>query len=386
MRGSGTATLTFSYKLVVDDLDPEGVSVPTSEIGGSNGTVRYASDSLRAPGRVSLSKQDGHKVDGVRATMVSATGKTGETTLTTIWDKALDESSVPPTIRPRSFRLWDTAADTDRSDDITNIAVSGKEVALTLDTPLTASDQLNASYSKSASSPAFRDSLPVRDTVGNWAANSSALVVIRPENEAPAFSEGESATRVIVEGTAAAMDIGSPVTAIDPDADPLTYSLGGTDASSFDFLTSSGQLRTKAALDADSKKIYTVTISVHDGKDPEKNPDTTIDDTTTVTITVTSTDATLSDITLSAGWLDPTLFRQNDRIFHVRRVHSHADHRHTKRRTTVAPRSLFLDSGNDPLVDADSSTNEHEVDLNVGLNVLRSRWLRRAPQLRRSTR
>ena len=41
----------------------------------------------------------------------------------------------------------------------------------------------------------------------------------------------------------------------------------GTDAASFSLVRSSGQLRTKASLDYETKTSYTVTITVSDGND-----------------------------------------------------------------------------------------------------------------------
>ena len=50
--------------------------------------------------------------------------------------------------------------------------------------------------------------------------------------------------------------------------DTLTYSLGGTDAASFDIDTSNGQLKTKDALDFDDgQTTYSVDVSVTDSKD-----------------------------------------------------------------------------------------------------------------------
>ena len=87
------------------------------------------------------------------------------------------------------------------------------------------------------------------------------------------------------ENTSAGHPIGDPVEADDPENNTLTYSLSGTDASSFDIDTSTGQLKTKAALDKETKHTYEVTVSVHDGY-----PDATVDDTIEVTITVTDAD------------------------------------------------------------------------------------------------
>ena len=97
------------------------------------------------------------------------------------------------------------------------------------------------------------------------------------ENRAPAFSS-ETATRSIAENTGAGQDIGNPITATDADGDDLEYSLSGTDAASFSIVSTSGQLRTKAALDYESKTQYEVTVSVSDG---------TLEDTIAVTINVT---------------------------------------------------------------------------------------------------
>ena len=80
-----------------------------------------------------------------------------------------------------------------------------------------------------------------------------------------------------------------PVAAVDPDSeDTLTYSLGGTDAASFDIDTSTGQLKTKDALDFDAgQRTYSVDVSVTDSKDDYDTADTLVDATIAVTINVT---------------------------------------------------------------------------------------------------
>ena len=99
-------------------------------------------------------------------------------------------------------------------------------------------------------------------------------------NEAPSFTDGTSTARSIAENTSSGQNIGSPVSATDPDNDDLEYSLGGTDASSFSIVSTSGQLQTKAALDYETKTPYSVTISVSDEKGGT--------DSITVTINVTN--------------------------------------------------------------------------------------------------
>ena len=86
------------------------------------------------------------------------------------------------------------------------------------------------------------------------------------ENRAPSFAEGNRATRSVAENTGSGQDIGSAVSATDPDNDTLTYTLGGTDAESFSIDGTNGQLKTKAALDYETKTFYTVRITVSDSK------------------------------------------------------------------------------------------------------------------------
>ena len=104
-------------------------------------------------------------------------------------------------------------------------------------------------------------------------------------NERPEFDANAPASRNVVENTAARVDIGDPVTATDPENDTLTYSLDTDDGAAFE-INSSGQIKTKEALDRETRASYTVTVSVHDGKDAEGNADTVIDDTHRLTITV----------------------------------------------------------------------------------------------------
>ena len=57
-------------------------------------------------------------------------------------------------------------------------------------------------------------------------------------------------------------------------------------------VASSGQLRTKAALNHESRGSYSFTMSVTDNKDIHGNADTIVDDTISVTVTVSDVDET----------------------------------------------------------------------------------------------
>ena len=127
-------------------------------------------------------------------------------------------------------------------------------------------------------------------------------ITVTDVNEAPAFPASETGARSIPENTAAGQNIGSAVAAEDPDdGDTLTYSLDETAAASFEIDTSTGQLKTKAALDYEGGTTsYTVTVSVQDGKDANGDADTTVDATQDVTITVTDENETI-DLTGDAN-------------------------------------------------------------------------------------
>ena len=103
------------------------------------------------------------------------------------------------------------------------------------------------------------------ETPSDWSPAGTGSTSSAPNN-APAFTEGASATRTVAENTASGQDIGTAVGATDADSgDTLEYTLGGTDAASFSIVSASGQLQTSGALDFETKSSYAVTVSVADG-------------------------------------------------------------------------------------------------------------------------
>ena len=84
---------------------------------------------------------------------------------------------------------------------------------------------------------------------------------------APVFSSS-NVSRSIAENTAAGQNVGAAVTATDADAgDTLSYTLGGADVVSFDFVETTGQIRTKTnvSYDFEAKSSYAVTVTASDG-------------------------------------------------------------------------------------------------------------------------
>ena len=281
--GTGTSALVFRYMIAEGELDSDGVSVPAGAIQTSRGVVRYLSTKYTVPAQVELAAQSAHLVDAVRPVLLSANGLANRSVLTLTWDKALDEDSMP-TPRGAGFRVRDTSENAYR--DISAISVLGTVVTVTLSSSLSATDQITVSYGVP-----FRTNPPLKDTLGNYAGSNSAVVSItqRPNSE-PEFPTSEDGARSVDENTPANRNIGAPIQATDADNDALTYSISGTEAASFDVVTTSGQLRTKAALNREFRDSYTFTMSVHDGKDVHGNADATVDDTISVTVTVADDD------------------------------------------------------------------------------------------------
>ncbi len=86
-----------------------------------------------------------------------------------------------------------------------------------------------------------------------------------PTNSTPRFVDGNHTQRTVAENTAKGVNIGNPIAATDADNDALTYTLGGPDAKSFEIDNTTGQLKTRANLDYETKDTYTVTVTVSDG-------------------------------------------------------------------------------------------------------------------------
>ena len=96
---------------------------------------------------------------------------------------------------------------------------------------------------------------------------ASGTVTAAGTNNAPVFSSS-NVSRSIAENTAAGQNVGAAVTATDADAgDTLSYTLGGADVVSFDFVETTGQIRTKTnvSYDFEAKSSYTVTVTASDG-------------------------------------------------------------------------------------------------------------------------
>ena len=105
-----------------------------------------------------------------------------------------------------------------------------------------------------------------------------------PANAPPTFNAGYNASPNIAEGET---DVGT-YAATDPEGDQLTYAVTGTDAGDF-AISGLGVLTLNNAANHETKEDYSVSVTVHDGKNAAGGADTTVDLTLAITVTVDDT-------------------------------------------------------------------------------------------------
>ena len=182
---------------------------------------------------------------------------------------------------------------------ISNGGIIGDATTITISTGSVESDLLNVARTPDTTAPVTVEigtlpSLPtshygyriVKPTTTEEDDNTLSFALALPDyqpttNTPPVFIEGDSTTRSVPENTPPGVNIGGPVSAEDTESDLLTYTLGGVDAASFGIDSGTGQLKTSAPLDYETKTAYSVIATVSDGH---------LTDTINVTIDVTDVD------------------------------------------------------------------------------------------------
>ena len=235
----GSTNGQLRTKAVLDYETKDSYSVMVSVSDGNGGTDSIA---------VTINVKDVHENTAPTFSSETAT-------------RSIDENTGA------GVNIGDAVSATDADDDTLEYSLGGTDAA-SFDIGST-NGQLRT---KAALDYETKDSYSVTVSVsdGNEGTDSIAVTINVndvDENTAPSFSS-DTATRSIAENTGAGVNIGDAVSATDPDTDDtLEYSLGGTDAASFDIGSTNGQLRTKAALDYETKNSYSVTVSVSDGNE-----------------------------------------------------------------------------------------------------------------------
>ena len=192
--GSGTAALGFAYEVAGGESDPDGVGVEAGSLSG--GTIRDGPGNNAVLDHDRLAADAGHKVDAVKPRL-AATGEAvaDGTTLTLAYDEPLDGSSAPV---PGDF----TVTGGDQARTVSDAAVSGSAVALTLDPAVEHGEAgIQVSYTPGAN--------PIRDVPGNEAEALSREPVTNdtPDTTAPTVSSLAIGSNPGADQTYAAEDV-----------------------------------------------------------------------------------------------------------------------------------------------------------------------------------
>ena len=281
------------------DSDPDGVWVQTLSATNARAvfTVGGAAVTSTATGDAAVLTKSGlpttgaanHKVDGSRTQATVNRPPTfpaiPEGTPTTLYIVDENNAAGAPVV---------TVAATDPDGDALTYALdSASDAVFDIDSSgaitVTAANALDhetkANYTITVSVHDGKDAAGATDTTVD--ATRSVRIVVADAEEPPVFPANTPTTLQVAENNAAGAPVGR-VSATDSDGDALTYALDSASDALFD-IDSSGNITVTAAnaLDHETKADYTVTVSVHDGKDAAGAADTTVDATHSLTIAVT---------------------------------------------------------------------------------------------------
>ena len=179
-QSGADATLLFSYTVADGESDTNGVSIEADSLSRNGGTIQDAADNDAVLDHEALAADSSHKVDGVKPELAVTGGAVVDgATLTLTWSETLDGSSTPET---DDF----TVAGGDRVRMVSRVAVSGRELELTLD-PAAEHEEAGITVSYT---PGMN---PLRDAVGNDAEGLSYESVTNetPDTTAPTVSSVE---------------------------------------------------------------------------------------------------------------------------------------------------------------------------------------------------
>ena len=116
-------------------------------------------------------------------------------------------------------------------------------------------------------------------------AASATTTAVQPEpNHAPSFDDATTTFNISV-NVREGVRVAPPFTATDLNGDTLTYSIAPDTPNSFTIDAETGEVL-MGSLELAEGATYTATISVTDGLDGDRNPDTTADDTLDLTMTI----------------------------------------------------------------------------------------------------
>ena len=242
VRGYGSITTAESVDVTVTDLDSAGVTVSTPSLQiseGGMGTYTLVLDT--EPG--------GAVTVAIASTNTDVTASPGNLTFT------MADWSTAQTVTVSA------AEDADASNDTATVShrVSGYG-------SVTSAARVTVTVTDNDSSTIRPPVVPVTPTTGDDTTGTTGGSSSEPRGRDPRFVEGAKTTRSVEANAEPGTPVGDPLWAVDPDSTNLAYSIIGVDGDE-DFFTidkETGQLRTKAVLDYETKQTYNLVARVRD--------------------------------------------------------------------------------------------------------------------------
>ena len=181
--GTGAAAV-FVYMVADGESDTDGVSIDANSLTLNGGRIRDGANNNALLTHDGLAANAGHKVDGVKPALAANGGAVvNGTTLTLTFGERLDGSSTP---QASAFTV--TGGDTSRT--VTDVALSGSAVLLTVDPAVEHGETgIRVSYTV----PTGTGSIPLQDVLGNDADRLSNVPVTNetPDTTSPTVSKLE---------------------------------------------------------------------------------------------------------------------------------------------------------------------------------------------------
>ena len=170
----------------------------------------------------------------------------------------IEENTAP------GFAIGNPVSATNEDDDTLEYTLGGTDGAsFSIDSAtgqLKTSDPLNYEV---------KDSYSVLVTASDNEGDTAEITVtisVTNGNDAPMFTDASPADRSVEENTVSGEFFGTPVSATDEDDDTLTYTIALLVPGAFGIESTTGQLKTSAALDYETKGLYWATVYVSDNR------------------------------------------------------------------------------------------------------------------------
>ena len=160
-QGGAREVMTFSYEVVADETDPDGVSIAANALTLNGGTIRDSANRRAALTHGALADDANHRVDGVAPMLLTAVVDRNVLTLT------YDEPLAQPA--PKASAFFSVASSHSSSGThAPSVVVDGSVMTVTLWDPVKPGEVVTARFSNVSS---FGTPHLIRDLAGNPAAS-----------------------------------------------------------------------------------------------------------------------------------------------------------------------------------------------------------------------